>query len=110
MPQPIDMQTELGRTMMAERIQDAATRGALAAQQRAQVEEKKAQALRETQVDETPETQSEHVDEDGRRKNPFVKRRSRRKDQKGPSGPSARSTRTGRAASVDNDHRFDVSI
>ena len=110
MPQPIDMQTELGRSMMAERIQDAATRGALAAHQRDQLKEKQDQALRETQVSETPETQSEHVDQDGRRKNPFVKRRSRRKDQKGPSGPSARSTRTGRAASVDDAHRLDVSI
>ena len=108
MPQPIDMQTELGRSMMAERIQDAATRGALAALQRDQVEEKKAQALRETQVEETPETQSEHVDEDGRRKNPFVKRRARRKDREGPSGRSTSSTEKSRAA--DDDHQLDVSI
>ncbi len=110
MPQPIDMQTELGRSMMAERIQDAATRGALVAHLRDQVEEKKAQALRETQVDETPEAQSEHVDEDGRRKNPYVTRRSRRKDQKDPAGQSARSARKKRAASTDDDHRLDVSI
>ena len=110
MPQPVDMQTELGRSMMAERIQDAATRGALAAHQRDQVEEKKAQALRETQVEETPETQSEHVDEDGRRKNPFVKSRSRPKDPKGSSEQSARSTRNKRAASTDGDHQLDVSI
>ena len=110
MPQPIDMQTELGRSMMAERIQDAVTRGALAALQRDQVEEKKAQALRETQVAETPETQSGPVDEDGRGKNPFVKRRTRRKDREGPSGRSTRSARKKRAASDDDDHQLDVSI
>ncbi len=110
MPQPIDMQTELGRSMMAERIQEAATRGALAAHQRDQLKEKQEQALRETQVSETPETQSEHVDEDGRRKNPYVKRRSRRKDQGGPSGPSEAGTPNPRAAADADDHRLDVSI
>ncbi len=92
--------------MMAARIQDAATRGALAALQREQVKEKEAQALRETQIDETPETQSEHVDEDGRRKNPFVKRR------KGTdaSESSAKDTPGKRAVSTDDDHRLDVSI
>ena len=109
MPQPIDMQTELGRSMMAERIQDAATRGALAAHQRDQLKEKQDQALRETQVSETPETQSEHVDQDGRRKNPFVKRRSRRKDRKGSSGQSGKSAPNPHAA-ADDDHQLDVSI
>ena len=109
MPQAIDMQTELGRVILAERIQDAATRGALASLQREQLEEKKAQALRETQVDETPEAQSEHVDEDGRRKNPFVKRRSRRKDRKGSSGQSGKSAPNPHAADAD-DHQLDVSI
>lgn len=109
MPQPIDMQTELGRSMMAERIQDAATRGALAAHQRDQLKEKQDQALRETQVSETPETQSEHVDQDGRRKNPFVKRRSRRKDRKGSSGQSGKSASNPRAAVAD-DHQLDVTI
>ncbi len=109
MPQPIDMQTELGRSMMAERIQDAATRGALAAHQRDQLKEKQDQALRETQVSETPETQSEHVDQDGRRKNPFVKRRSRRKDRKGSSGQSGKSASNPRAADAD-DHQLDVTI
>ena len=109
MPQPIDMQTELGRSMMAERIQDAATRGALAAHQRDQLKEKQDQALRETQVSETPETQSEHVDQDGRRKNPFVKRRSRRKDRKGSSGQSGKSASNPHAADAD-DHQLDGSI
>lgn len=109
MPQPIDMQTELGRSMMAERIQDAATRGALAAHQRDQLKEKQDQALRETQVSETPETQSEHVDRDGRRKNPIVKRRSRRKDRKGSSGQSGKSAPNPHAADAD-DHQLDVSI
>ncbi len=96
--------------MMAARIQDAATRGTLAALQREQVKEKEAQALRETQVDKTPETQSEHVDEDGRRKNPFVKRRSRRRKETGGSESSVKDTRGKRAVSTDDDHRLDVSI
>ena len=110
MPQPIDMQTELGRAIMAERIQDAATRGALASLQREQLEEKKAQALRETQVDETPEAQSEHVDEDGRRKNPFVKRRSRRLKETDYPEHSAKKSGGKRSASTDDDHRLDVSV
>lgn len=110
MPQPIDMQTELGRAMMAERIQDAATRGALASLQREQVKEKEAQALRETQIDETPKTQSEHVDEDGRRKNPFVRRRTRPKKEKEASERSGKNTRAKGAVSTDDDHRLDVSI
>ena len=96
--------------MMAARIQDAATRGVLAALQREQVEEKEAQAVRETQIDETPETQSEHVDEDGRRKNPFARRRSRRRKETDASESSARSTRGKPAARTDDDHRLDVSI
>ncbi len=94
--------------MMTERIQNAATRGALAALQREQVEEKEAQALRETQVDETPEAQSEHVDEDGRRKNPFAKRRTRRK--KDASAQSANGPARKGSASTDDDHHLDVSI
>jgi len=95
--------------MMAERIQ-CATRGALASLQGEQVKEKEAQALRETQIDETPQTQSEHVDEDGRRKDPFARRRSRRRKKTGAPESSVRNTRGERAVSTDDDHRLDVSI
>jgi len=101
------MQTELSRSVMAERIQDAAMRNSMIAQQRDQAEQKKMQALRETQVDETPEAQSEHIDEDGRRKNPFVGRR-RRRDSKSNVSHTPRSA--GSAAAEDNDRNLDVSI
>jgi hypothetical protein len=68
MPQPIDMQSELGRTMAAERVQDAAARAAVLAQQRSQIDEERRIALRERQVAETPETESEGVSQDGRGK------------------------------------------
>jgi hypothetical protein len=70
MPQPIDMQSELGRTMAAERIQDAAVRAALLAQQRAQVEAARERAVREHEVAQAHETESEGVDQDGRGKQP----------------------------------------
>jgi len=101
------MQTELGRSLMAERIQDAAMRNSMIAQQRDQAEQKKMQALKETQIDETPEAQSEHIDEDGRRKNPFVGRR-RRRDSKSNVSHTSRSSNW--AASGDSDRNLDVSI
>lgn len=107
MPQPIDMQTELSRSLIAERIQDAAVRSSMIAQQRVQAEQKKTQALKETQVDETPEAQSEHIDEDGRRKNPYVSRRPKRK----PKGNASVTSRAREhASSEDDDRNLDVSI
>jgi len=79
MPQPIDMQTEIARVTMADRIQDATSRAALAAQQRAVTEEEGRQVQAETTVEETPENQSKHIDKDGRRKAPFARKRSKSK-------------------------------
>jgi len=87
-PQPIDLQSELARTDMASRIQDMASRGALAGMQRDRLEDERLKAEAETQVDETPKGQSEELDEDGRRKNPFVTRR--RKKQQDETDPEAR--------------------
>lgn len=91
---------------MAERIQDAAVRSSLVAQQREQAEQKKTQALRETQVDKTSEAQSEHIDEDGRRKNPYLTRR--RRGSKGKVSVTSRAAE--RAPFEDADHNLDVSI
>ena len=60
MPQPIDMQTELARTIMADRIQQVAERSAMAAALRNRQLGEDQEALAETQVDDTPESQSEH--------------------------------------------------
>ena len=74
MPQPIDMQSELGRTMAAERIQDAAIRAALLAQQRAQIDAERQRAAREHEVAQTHETESEGVDQDGQGNQPPPRR------------------------------------
>lgn len=79
MPQPIDAQSELARLSLLDRAQEVAGRAAAAQAQRdlAEAERLRNQDIRTVQ--ETPESQSEHVDEDGRRKNPFVVRRRKRK-------------------------------
>lgn len=114
MPQPIDMQTEIARVTMADRIQDATSRAALAAQQRAVTEEEGLQLRAETSVEETPETQSEHVDEDGRRKAPFVRKRSKgKKKGKGGSAEAASATYTAshqKEIPESDDHDLDVTI
>lgn len=104
MPQPIDMQTELGRATMAERIQNASARALAVAQQREQLEEENARRVRETQVNETTETQSEHVDGDGKRKNPYVGKRRAKKAGAGDE-PEAK-----RKPPAQGDHNFDVSV
>ncbi len=97
MPQPIDAQSELARTTMAQRVQDLAGRAALVQAQRNQVEADQARDAAIRTVDETAKAQSEHVDEDGRRKNPFVGRRRRRK---GLGGVNAASTEGNENAKV----------
>ena len=79
MPQPIDMQSELNRVAMAERMQEAATRASLAAQHRARLDVEDDERIRETQVNETEKTSRSEVDRDGRRKAPFVQRRVKKK-------------------------------
>ena len=66
MPQPIDMQSEMARTLAAERIQDAATRAVLLAQQRAQIDAERQRVAREREVEKSHQTDSEGVNRDGR--------------------------------------------
>jgi len=103
MPQPIDMQTELGRLLVAERMQDAASRASLVALQRAQAEEESRRRIEETHVNETPETQSEHVDGDGRGKKDGESRRRRVRPQ--PDVAQADTPHT-----PDGEHGLDVLI
>jgi len=82
MPQPVDLQTEIARVTAAERIQQAADRASLAAQQRVAAETEESRVAAETQVRQTDETANEHVDENGRRRNPFVgKRRKKAREE-----------------------------
>lgn len=105
MPQPVDMQTEIARATMAERIQDAAGRSNLAALQRAQLESEEIRAGKESQVNETQETQSNKVDADGEQKNTRSNRRKRKnRDSVGKNArPQARH-------SSEEDHQLDVRI
>ncbi len=103
MPQPIDMQTELGRTLAAERMQDAAARAALLAQQRAQIDAEQQRAAREHVVAETKQTESEGVNQDGRGQGQARERRRRRDAEEAPA--TARPLpRSG------EDHALDVTI
>ncbi|MCC6694163.1 MAG: hypothetical protein IT365_00905 [Candidatus Hydrogenedentes bacterium] len=91
MPQPVDLQTELARVTAAERIQQSADRASLAAQQRAASTVEQTRVNAETQVQQTVEAESEQIDQDGRRKNPFVGRRRRRAKEEiaGPTPPAS---------------------
>ena len=86
MPQPIDPNTEMLRMSAAERIQMIAERASLAAQARTAGEAAQALADAESQIQEM-EQKSEQVDEEPRRKNPYIGRRRRRKRQGGGAAP-----------------------
>ena len=77
MPQPIDLQTELGRLMAVERVQQVADRVSLVAQQRVAADEQQQRVGLETQVQQTHE-KSEEIEPEMRRKNPYMGRRKRR--------------------------------
>jgi hypothetical protein len=81
MPQPIDMQSEMNRAVMAERIQEASTRASLAAQHRGKLDVEEDDRITETVVSEAEETSESQIAKDGRRKNPFVQRRKKKKQK-----------------------------
>ena len=114
MPQPIDMQTELGRTIMAERVQEAVGRTSLAALARSLQESDEDRLENETLVHETHETENRRLDEDGRRKNPLVRKRRRRKrptDQGEKAAKVFYTSKEGEEIAIDpDDHRLDVTI
>lgn len=103
MPQPIDMQTELARATMADRIQQVTERAAMAAALRARQQGEENQALEETQVDDTPESQSEHIDPETKRRNPYRGRRRKGHQRQDAAGG------TQGDAGLEN-HNFDVSV
>ncbi len=79
MPQPVDFPSDVSRTLAAERVQSAIDRSALAAQQRASQELEDKQSQVENSVHETPEAQSEEVDEELKRRAQYDERRRRKK-------------------------------
>jgi hypothetical protein len=74
MPQPIDPNSELGRLAAVERVQQIADRASLAAQARLTSEAAREQVVVETQVRQM-NPKNEQVDEELRRRNPFMGRR-----------------------------------
>ena len=114
MPQPIDMQTELGRAIMAERIQELSGRVSLAALQRSANETDEARVLAETQVDETKESQGKGVDAESRRKVPYVTRRRKRRKKRTDEDERARMFYSDKeessVADSPEDHQFDVTV
>lgn len=80
MPQPVDLQTEMGRVTQAERVQQALDRASLAAQQRAALEVQEKRVQTETQVQET-QTMADRVEAEARRRNPYLGKRRRKPRQ-----------------------------
>lgn len=115
MPQPIDMQTELARTSMAERVQETVGRASLAAHQRSATDAEADRVNTETVVHETPESEASRVAEEGKRKNPYAKIRKKRRKKKGPSEAETKefySPSEGKTAISENpdDHQLDIEI
>jgi hypothetical protein len=109
MPQPIDMQTELARVHVAERIQQIADRASLAGQHRQEIETEQTRIARETQVQETPQPESEQVEAEGKRRNPFAKRR--RKQRAGKDDASGGAVHREGEEGLDRPGRhFDVTV
>jgi hypothetical protein len=102
MPQPIDFHTEVAKTTAAQRIQEVADRAAMAAQQRLASEQDESRLRAETQVQQSADAKNPDVDGDGRRKNPFAKRK--RAGQEEQNDEQAHRANDGEA------HSFDVTV
>lgn len=81
MPQPIDPNTELSRMSVAERLQELSSRASVVAQVRQRVAADEQQILAESQVQQA-EAQSEAVDENLQRRNPFMGQRRHQEKKK----------------------------
>ena len=78
MPQPVDMLSEIVRTSMAERVQEATTRANMAALQHGREKIEEDHRAKETLVEETAETENPEVDVDGKKKDQQKKRSRKR--------------------------------
>lgn len=114
MPQPIDMQTEMARITMAERMQEAA-RAQLAAHQRAASEQDKLRVDMETAVHDTDESQNEHIDGEQKRRNPYSRLRKKKRKESGelrdPAASVFYTAADGKQIAEDpEDHGLDVTV
>ena len=104
MPQPIDLQTQLGQLTTAERVQQIADRLSLAAQQRTLTETQEQRIEVETQVQQTHDKADELDEEELRRRVPYRGRRHRHDAE--PEEPESKSS----ASQVIEEHHIDVQI
>jgi len=113
MPQPIDMLSEISRTTMAARVQEASTRANMAALHNAQEQVEAEHRAKETKVGETTESENPEVDAKGRRKNPFVKRKNKKRSPADSDDPSHVFYTAGEAKQVVDDpdeHDLDIRV
>ncbi len=106
-PQPIDFQGELGRVTAAERVQQIADRLSLAAQHKTAEEMQQQRLDTETQVQQ-PHAQNEQVEQDTRRRNPFMGRR--RHPEAGEEESSEAEQKTSILSDPEEGHQLDVTI
>ena len=78
MPQPVDMQTELARTLLAERLGDG-MRASLQGLHRTQIEAERERLRVETEIRESARTEAEAVKTDQRERDNEGSRRRRRR-------------------------------
>lgn len=113
MPQPVDPNTEIMRITAAERIQQIADRASLAAQARHAAEAAEQRVDVESQVRQTAQ-KSEQVDEELRRRNPFMGRRRRKSPAESTEARNAKESGRGESDSEPQNpsehHRLDISI
>jgi len=81
MPMPIDPNTEMMRVNLAERIQQITDRASLLGQARQSLNEEQHRLVDETQVKEMQQ-KSEQVEAELKRRNPFLGRRKKQKEEK----------------------------
>ena len=111
MPQPVDLQTEMGRVAAAERIQQIADRLSLAAQQRTAESIDEERLREETQVQQSHESEQREIERDGRRRNPYAGRRRRRSNRQEIEGEGTTYTAPEeREAADEGGQHFDVSV
>ena len=114
MPQPIDMQSELTRVSMAEKMQDAATRSSLAALARAQLEADADERIKSTLVNESDEAKESQIRSEERAKKDEQKRKKRKKKPKTESDIAAHVMYTSHeqkeVVTDPDDHNLDLMI
>jgi len=104
MPQPIDFQSELGRVTAAERVQQVMDRLSLVAQHRTTEEIEQQRVAHENEVQQARE-QSDQIEPENRRRNPFMGRRRRHEGE-----PEAQQDKSQTPANPEEPHQLDVTI